>query len=473
MTLSVVLPAHDEQHAIPELVSRLTTVLQTLDRPWEIVLVDDGSTDATWARIRDAATADERVRGVRLARNFGHQAALSAGLALAEGDLVVTMDADLQHPPEAIPALVARMEEGYDVVYAIRRTRDGEPWLKARASPLFYRVLNRLARLDLPEGAADFRIMSRRVVDALVAMPERHRFLRGMTRWLGYPQSTVVYDAAEREGGRSKYGVLAMLRFALDALVSFSAVPLRIASVLGFAASLVGGVYLIYVLAVRAFSDAVVPGWTSVVVAVLILGGAQLICLGIIGQYLGRMYDEQKGRPLFLIGEDTRGAAPPVHHGRAEGRGARLMVDRLLDRVDPLRGLVPSRDLPFVDAAAVVVALFVAYAARAATNATYPLDWSGVAPYARAALPVSLAALLLAAASLGLYGPRAIAGTLREHLAAVAYATAVVAVVGTYYGGQFPPTLVLLPGSVALLAALHAGRRLYRRATRRAALARA
>jgi glycosyltransferase involved in cell wall biosynthesis len=306
MKLSVVLPAHDEEDAIPELVERLTAVLDATHQEWEVLLVDDGSKDRTWSLIRSTAARDPRFRGVKLSRNFGHQLALSAGLSLATGDRVITMDSDLQHPPEAIPALLAKADEGYDVVYALRHSREGETRLKATVSPLFYRLLNKLARIDLPEGAADFRLMSRRVVDALVAMPERHRFLRGMTRWLGYPQATVEFESLPRRAGQSKYTTRQMVRFALDALVSFSAVPLRVASVLGFAASLLGAAYLVYVVAIRAFSDRVVPGWTSVVVVILILGGAQLVCLGIIGQYLGRMYDEQKRRPLFLVEEDTQ-----------------------------------------------------------------------------------------------------------------------------------------------------------------------
>jgi polyisoprenyl-phosphate glycosyltransferase len=303
--ISVVVPAHDEQGAIPQLVERLRSVLDAAAEEWEVVLVDDGSTDETWEQMRQASAADARVRSLRLSRNFGHQAALTAGLSVASGDGVVTMDSDLQHPPEAIPDLLAMAEQGYDVVYAVRVQREGEGWFKARASSGFYTLLNRLARMDLPQGAADFRFMSRRVVDALMAMPERHRFLRGMTRWVGYRQGVVSYESPARSSGASKYTLSRMLRFALTAIVSFSALPLRIASLLGFVASALGALYLVYVVAVRLFTDTVVPGWTSVVVAVLILGGAQLICLGIIGQYLGQMYDEVKGRPLFLIAEDT------------------------------------------------------------------------------------------------------------------------------------------------------------------------
>ncbi len=308
MKLSVVVPAHNEQDNIPELVQRLSDVFDALPHEWEAILVDDGSTDATWDCMSRMASNVPAVRALRLSRNFGHQAALSAGLSVASGDGVVTMDSDLQHPPEVIADLLERAEQGYDVVYAIRHEREGEGWFKAGASTAFYRLLNRLARLDLPEGAADFRYMSRRVVDALIAMPERHRFLRGMTRWVGYRQGVVAYESPARFAGQSKYTVRHMLRFALDAIVSFSALPLRIASLLGFVASALGALYLAYVVVVRLVTDTVVPGWTSVVVVALILGGAQLLCLGIIGQYLGQMYDEVKGRPLFLISDDTRQA---------------------------------------------------------------------------------------------------------------------------------------------------------------------
>jgi len=312
MKLSVVLPAHDEQDNLPQLVERLCAVLDTLPDESEVILVDDGSNDATWVRMQEAAEAYDVVRALRLSRNFGHQAALTAGLSVASGDGVVTMDSDLQHPPEAIPDLLAKAVEGYDVVYAIRVRREGEGWFKARASTAFYKFLNRVARLDLPQGAADFRFMSRRVVEALMTMPERHRFLRGMTRWVGYRQGVVAYESPARAAGQSKYTLRRMLRFALGAIVSFSAVPLRIASLLGFVASALGAVYLAYVVAVRLLTDTAVAGWTSVVVVALILGGAQLICLGIIGQYLGQMYDEVKGRPLFLIADDTREDGPPA-----------------------------------------------------------------------------------------------------------------------------------------------------------------
>jgi dolichol-phosphate mannosyltransferase len=303
--LSVVAAAYDEADVLPSFVARLVTVLETIDEEWEVVLVDDGSNDRTWTAIEAAAAEERRVRGIRLSRNFGHQLALSAGLSVACGDGVITMDSDLQHPPEAIPALLAAAV-GNDVVYAVRSAADAEGFWKRFSARVFYKLLNRLSSLELPEGAADFRWMSRRVVDVVVAMPERHRFLRGLVRWAGYRQTFVEYERGERLAGASKYGLRRMILFAWDAVVSFSSFPLRVASVFGICVSVLGWLYLVYVLAVKVFTSRAIPGWTSVTAAVLLLGGAQLVFLGILGQYMGRMYDDVKQRPLFLIAEDTR-----------------------------------------------------------------------------------------------------------------------------------------------------------------------
>ncbi|MFY9470047.1 MAG: glycosyltransferase family 2 protein [Solirubrobacterales bacterium] len=305
MKISVVAPLHNEEAALPQLIARLRRTLEALPYEWEVILVDDGSSDGTWRLLTNEATADARFRGLRLTRNFGHQRALSAGLDVADGDAIISMDGDLQHPPEVLPTLIAKSLEGHDVVYAIRSEDDREGWFKIHTARLFYWLFNLLTRLDLPPGAGDFRVTSRRALDVLLAMPERSRFLRGMTRWTGFEQSTIYYDRADRQGGASKYTLGRMVRFAADAIVAFSAWPLRIASMFGIFFSLMGGLYLIYVLYVRLFTDDSLAGWTSVVVVTLILGGVQLACLGIIGQYLGRIYDEVKGRPVFLVLEDT------------------------------------------------------------------------------------------------------------------------------------------------------------------------
>ena len=305
MKLSLVVPAYNEEGALPELLTRVQRVLESMSADWEVILVDDGSTDATWQVIDEASRRDARVRGIRLSRNFGHQIALTAGLSAAGGELVVTMDGDLQHPPESIPALVDKAAEGFDVVYAVRSPADVESPFKITSARLFYRAVNVLTSLDLPIGGADFRLMSRRVVDALLLMPERHRFLRGMTRWVGFPQSTVEYDRDARFRGQTKYTLRAMIRLGIDAIVGFSALPLRLASMLGMFLAFLGALYFLYVIAVRVFTDSAIQGWTSVVGVTLVLGGVQLACIGIIGQYLGRMYDELKNRPLYVVQADT------------------------------------------------------------------------------------------------------------------------------------------------------------------------
>ena len=255
MKLTVVVPVRDEAPVLPMLVPRLTEALDDLGDEWQAVFVDDGSTDSTWDLLRSAAEADGRIRAVRFSRNFGHQVALSAGLHLATGDGVVTMDGDLQHPPEVIASLLAKADEGFDVVYAVRSTSDSASWFKRASARWFYSLLNHISSLDFPQAGGDFRYMSRRVVDALLAMPERHRFLRGMTRWVGYEQATIEYHRGERAGGESKYSLRKMIAFAWDAIVSFSSVPLRVASTLGFACSFLGLVYLAYVIAVRLVSS--------------------------------------------------------------------------------------------------------------------------------------------------------------------------------------------------------------------------
>jgi polyisoprenyl-phosphate glycosyltransferase len=304
LTLSIVVPLHNEEEVVQELIARLAGVLELVDCGAEIILVADGSTDKTWERVQSAAADDDRVRAIRLSRNFGHQAALTAGLEASQGDSVITMDGDLQHPPELIPQLLEKGREGFDVVYAVRSSTDAEGFGKKRMASAFYWLLNKLSPLDLPPGAADFRYMSRRVVDALAAMPERQRFLRGLTRWVGYDQTVVSYDRAPRRAGTTKYTRKRMITFAWDAITSFSATPLRVASWVGFLTTMLGWLYLLYVLAIGVFTRRVVPGWTSAVAAVLILGGVQLLCLGIFGQYLGRMFDEVKRRPLYLVREE-------------------------------------------------------------------------------------------------------------------------------------------------------------------------
>lgn len=304
--LSVVVPVHNEAEVLSRFIDRLVPVLESVEGGWEVVFVEDSSTDGTWQMVRDAAVRDTRIRGLRLSRSFGHQGALTAGMSAAEGDVVVTMDGDLQHPPETIPQLLTKANQGYDVVYAVRSPVDSEKRVTILRARAFYWLLNRMARLDLPSGVADFRCMSRAVVDAISSMPERSRFLRGMTRWVGFRQTVVAYDRAPRAGGRSKYNMRAMLHLAVDAVVSFSTLPLRVASVLGLIVSLIGATYGAITVVQQLIGDVAVAGYTSLLVAVLILGGVQLACIGVMGEYLGRVYEESKARPLFLVWEDTR-----------------------------------------------------------------------------------------------------------------------------------------------------------------------
>jgi dolichol-phosphate mannosyltransferase len=246
---------------------------------------------------------------VNLSRNFGHQLAATAGIEIARGDAIVLMDGDLQDPPELVDGFVRKWREGYDVVYAVRRTRPGESRFKVFTARAFYRIIKRLTKVAIPLDTGDFRLMSRRVVEALRRSPERHRFLRGMVSWVGFNQVAIEYDRDVRHAGTSKYPLPTMIRFAIDGITSFSDIPLRFASYLGFTVSAVAFLYALLIIAFKIFSlqpPAYTPGWASTIVAVLFLGGVQLMSLGILGEYLGRVYDEVKGRPLYLISDIER-----------------------------------------------------------------------------------------------------------------------------------------------------------------------
>ncbi|MHB8434129.1 MAG: glycosyltransferase family 2 protein [Candidatus Tyrphobacter sp.] len=312
--LSVVVPLYNEEGNVAPLFERIEAIMTRLPQApsYEIVAVNDGSSDATLDRIRDELRRRSGVVLVSLSRNFGHQLAATAGIDTATGDAVILMDGDLQDPPELIEAFVAKWREGYDVVYAIRRSRKGESLFKVFTARLFYRIVRRLTKVDIPVDAGDFRLMSRRVVDALRSFRERHRFLRGMVSWVGYKQIGVPYDRDERHSGTTKYPLAKMLRFAVDGITSFSDAPLRLTSYLGFCSSVVAFVYAIYVIVSKLLNVnplGYTPGWASTIVAVLFLGGVQLIGIGILGEYLGRVYDEVKGRPIYLISEIERSAS--------------------------------------------------------------------------------------------------------------------------------------------------------------------
>jgi len=298
-TLSVVAPVFNEEEILEELHRRVAAAIPDLD--FELVLVDDGSTDGSWERMLALAAADARLRLVRLSRNFGHQSALTAGLDAARGDAIVLIDADLQDPPEVIPQLVAKWREGYDVVYGVRIDREGETAFKLATASLFYRLLRRLAGTPIPASAGDFRLLSRRAADAVSRMPERARFLRGMTGWIGYRQAGIEYRREARFAGATKYPLRKMARFALDGITSFSTTPVRAVTLLGLTTVVFCAGYLCYTLYIRLFTSTAVPGWTTVVVLVLLLGGVQLVMIGVLGEYLWRALDEARARPLYII----------------------------------------------------------------------------------------------------------------------------------------------------------------------------
>jgi glycosyltransferase involved in cell wall biosynthesis len=314
--LSVVVPCYNEFENIDELYRRLSPICTDVagDRH-EIVLVNDGSRDATWTKIGQLCLTDRHVVGVNLARNYGHQLALTAGLSMCSGERILIIDADLQDPPELLVAMMARMDEGCDVLYGQRRSRSGETWFKKTTASLFYRLLGTLIDIEVPRDTGDFRLMNRRALDVLMSMPEQHRFIRGMVSWVGLRQEPILYDRAERFAGETKYPFSKMLRFAFDAITGFSIQPLRVASYLGIALGVCSLFLLAYVLG-SWISGYTVDGWTSLMVVVVTLSSAQLFVLGIMGEYLGRLYMEAKRRPLFVVDQVVNGRSetPQVVH---------------------------------------------------------------------------------------------------------------------------------------------------------------
>ena len=299
--ISIVSPCYNEQECIGLFCDAIKAVLEPLDVDYELVLVDDGSRDETLAVLNRLAAADPRIRALSLSRNFGHQVALTAGLDAACGDAVIMMDSDLQHPPELIPTLLERWRGGFDVVSAVRQRTEGASLFKRLSSDGFYWVLNLLSETKVKPGAADFCLLSARAHAALRSMPERHRFLRGMVAWIGFPRAYVEYEAARRAAGTSKYSITKMLRLAFDATFSFSITPIKVATRLGVTVAVLGLVYLVYVVAVALFYGQAVQGWASMLSALLILGGIQLMFIGVIGAYIGRVFEEVKGRPVYLL----------------------------------------------------------------------------------------------------------------------------------------------------------------------------
>jgi dolichol-phosphate mannosyltransferase len=303
VTFSIAVPVYNEVESLPELYPRVLAVMEGFGEPWELILIDDGSTDGSTEAILALSAKDNRVRPVIFARNFGHQIAITAGLDHARGEVVIIMDADLQDPPEVIADLVAKWREGYEVVYAVRGERVGESWFKKATAAFFYRLINRITDVNIPLDTGDFRLLDRKVVDTLNTMRERHRFPRGMAAWVGFRQIGVPYTRAARFAGETKYPFSKMLRLALNAITGFSYFPLQLATYFGFLCAGLSALAIPVVVVLRLTGNQAFFGQATTLIAVLFLGGVQLISLGILGEYVGRIYDEVKGRPLYIVRE--------------------------------------------------------------------------------------------------------------------------------------------------------------------------
>jgi dolichol-phosphate mannosyltransferase len=303
-SLSIVVPCYNEEACLDQLHARLSAAAQSVaGESYEIVLVNDGSRDRSWEMMQALAAQDPRLVAINLSRNHGHQLALTAGLDLCTGNRILIIDADLQDPPELLPAMIVEMDErNADVVYAVRRARAGETAFKRATAKLFYRGLSKLAEIEIPLDTGDFRLMSRRALDALLSLPEQARFIRGMVAWVGFRQVPIAYDRAERHAGQSKYPFSKMLRFALDAVTGFSTAPLRFASHIGLWLVLASVLLLGYI-AIGFFTGSAIQGWTSLMLVVVVLGAVQMFVLGMIGEYLGRLYMESKRRPLYIVSD--------------------------------------------------------------------------------------------------------------------------------------------------------------------------
>lgn len=313
--LSVVIPIYNEEKTIPELTRRLRILHNLLSSKHsfkkddlEILFVNDGSRDESFSVLKKFCSQTNGYKLVNLSRNYGHQTAITAGIDTAVGEAVVVMDGDLQDPPEFVSDLYGKLLEGYDVVYAKRKKRPGESWFKLSTAHIFYRILKEITKFDIPIDTGDFRIMSRRVTDVLCSMREQHRYIRGLISWIGFKQIGLEYEREERFEGVTKFSLGKMLKFALDGITSFSSAPLKLSSYLGFFTAFCGAIYALYVVYLRIFTSETITGWSSMMIVVLILGGTQLLALGMIGEYLSRVNDESKNRPLYVI-EDIYSSA--------------------------------------------------------------------------------------------------------------------------------------------------------------------
>jgi dolichol-phosphate mannosyltransferase len=311
--LSIIIPIYNEEMNLPALYARLSAMLDAQPLQAEVILVNDGSADRSLTIIRELAARDPRVHFITFSRNFGHQIAITAGLDLSRGAAVVVMDGDLQDPPELIPDLYAKLREGYEVVYAKRRSRQGESAIKLFTAKVFYRLLARITSVNIPLDTGDFRIVSRKVVEALKRMPEQNKFIRGQISWIGYRQTFLEFDRAERGGGTPGYTYGKLIRLALDGITSFSDLPLRVASISGFVVSGVAFLVMLYAIYARFFLKNYGAGWPSTIVSVLFLGGVQLMCIGVIGEYIARLGANTRQRPLYIIDETDMPAPAPYN----------------------------------------------------------------------------------------------------------------------------------------------------------------
>jgi len=315
-TLSLVIPIFNEELVIPELDRRLREVLEswrTLVDDWEVLFVNDGSRDASLEQLKALAQSEPRYKVISFARNFGHQMAITAGLDRAEGEAVVIMDADLQDPPEVVSEMIQRWRAGYDVVYGVRRKRHGETIFKKVTAAVYYRLLRAmLGGISIPVDAGDFRLLGRPVVLAMRALRERHRFVRGMVAWVGFRQTAVLYDRPSRFAGETKYPLRKMVRFAVDGITSFSVVPLRFATWLGVLSGVLAFMTAAWSVYTKFFAAGVVQGWTAIMIVVALGFSAQLLMTGILGEYVGRIYEEIKRRPLYITAEEINLSAPPA-----------------------------------------------------------------------------------------------------------------------------------------------------------------
>lgn len=305
VVLSIVVPVFNEEAVLPETYRRLTAVMEKLKEPYELLFVNDGSKDKSGVILEELAQKDRRVRVVHFARNFGHQAAITAGMDYARGEAVVVIDADLQDPPEVILEMVAKWREGYEVVYGKRIKREGETFFKRFTASLFYRFLQRMTNVDIPLDTGDFRLLDQKVVEIMRLLREKNRFVRGLVSWVGFRQIALPYVREKRFAGETKYPLRKMLKLAWDGITAFSDKPLKIASYIGFTLSLLSFIYLLVVLIGKLFGQSTVPGWASIVVINLFFNGVILIILGVMGEYIGRIYDEAKNRPLYIVEKVT------------------------------------------------------------------------------------------------------------------------------------------------------------------------